>query len=82
MKFKRGYEVSRERIRTSPRFAMSCFNCNHYFQGEGDIEEVCQNNEVLEFDMVVEGNNIFCAYWQQCKSKNEPVKKTGRAVLD
>ena len=84
-KFSRGYSESRERVKKSVAFSRSCFNCDSYYQGVGDKEEVCQNSSVLEFDMTVDGNNIYCVYWKQCakKDENSLFKNTlGRSRLD
>lgn len=84
--FTRGYQESRERLANNSYYTRSCFNCAYYFQASGDKEEVCQNTEVLEYDMVVEGNNIYCLKWlpsSSNKTKQKSLfKKNGRSRLD
>ena len=78
-RYSRGYDTARERARQHAKVICSCFNCDYYYQGKYDTSEVCQNPEVLEYDMVVEENRIYCIQWQptQKKRKTEQVKKTG-----
>ena len=84
--FTRGYSESRERLAKNPYYSRSCFNCAYYYQASGDKEEVCQNPDVLEFDMVVEANNIYCLKWKPNSSnkteQQSMFKKRGRALLD
>lgn len=82
--FSRGYEESRERLSKNSYYSRSCFNCEFYYQGSGDKEETCQNDEVLQYDMIVDGNNIYCLRWVQNSSKKNTVfkKKRGRELLD
>lgn len=71
MKFNRGYKECRERVMKSAKFTRSCFNCDYFYKGVGDTEEVCQNSNVTQFDLVMEENNVYCCYWKQCSRKNE-----------
>ena len=82
--FTRGYKESRERLSKNPYYSRSCFNCAFYYQASGDKEEVCQNNGVLEYDMIVDGNNVYCLKWEQCSKSNKETlfKKNGRSRLD
>lgn len=84
--FSRGYQVSREKLAKNPYFSRSCFNCAYYYQASGDKEEVCQNQEVLQFDMVVTDNNVYCVKWQPSSNsktvQQQLFKKSGRARLD
>ncbi len=64
MKFQRGYEPVREKLNKAPRFSMSCGNCSSYYQAEGDTEECCQDPSVLEYDMVIEENRVYCIKWK------------------
>lgn len=86
LKFTRGYNESRQRMESNSRFTRSCFNCAYYYQMHGDKSEVCQNNSVLEYDMIVEGNNIYCLKWEQATpsvtNKQALFKKHGRDRLD
>jgi len=82
--FTRGYDECRERLSRNSRYSRSCFNCAYYYQDFGDKEEVCQNTDVLQYDMVVEGNNLYCLKWQPSsnKTKEQRMFKTGRSRLD
>ena len=64
--FSKGYSDCRKRINKGSRFNMSCFNCHYYYQASGDKEEVCQNPSVLEFDMIVTDNSVYCNKWELC----------------
>lgn len=63
-KFKIGYEPVLKKIEKSPRPYLSCFNCKYYYALRQDYDEECQNNQVLEYDMVYEGNNVYCTLWK------------------
>ena len=86
--FKRGYKECREKLSSNPSFSRSCFNCVYYYQAVGDKEEVCQNSEVLEYDMVVDANlnSVYCLKWTPSsvsrKKKEELFRRSGRALLD
>ena len=83
--FSRGYKECRERLSNNSYYSRSCFNCAYYYQASGDKEETCQNSEVLEYDMIVDGNNVYCLRWQQCSVSDENTlfrKKRGRELLD
>lgn len=82
--FSRGYKECRERLSNNSYYSKSCFNCEFYYQSSGDKEEVCQNDDVLEYDMIVEGNNVYCLKWQQCSKNSGAIfkKKRGRELLD
>lgn len=64
MKVQRGYKDVREKLNKSPKFSMSCTNCKYYYQAVGDLEECCQNTEVLEYDMTFEENRVYCLRWK------------------
>lgn len=85
-KFTHGYNESRGRMEKNSYYSRSCFNCAYYFQAHGDREEVCQNNEVIEYDMIVDGNNIYCLKWKPASSvvtdQQALFKKSGRSRLD
>lgn len=84
--FTRGYKESRERLAKNPYYTRSCFNCANYYQASGDKEEMCQDPSVLQFDMVVTENNVYCVKWRPSSSaKTEQqslFKKSGRSRLD
>jgi hypothetical protein len=66
---KRGYKVIRDKIEKNAKYNRSCLNCNCYSKEEGDFEEVCQNTEVLSFDICVEGERTWCCYWRSVKGE-------------
>ena len=79
MQFTRGFSDSRKRVSQSKKFLRSCTNCEYYYKAMGDKEERCQNPNVLTYDLIVEGNNVSCGYWKQCKRRDsELFKSTGR----
>ena len=61
--FSRGYKECRDRIDSNSYYTRSCFNCEYFYKEYGDIEEVCQNEKVLEYDMIVTENNVCCLKW-------------------
>ena len=84
-KFTRGYQESRERLEKNAYYSRSCFNCFDYYQASGDKEEMCQNPNVLQYDMVVTDNNIYCLQWRpssSSKADKSLFKKNGRSQLD
>lgn len=82
--FTRGYQESRERLNKNPYYTRSCYNCQYYYQASGDKEELCQNEDVIQYDMVVEPNNIYCLKWKPLHSATEQqaLFKRGRSQLD
>lgn len=80
----RGYDESRERMEKNSYYSRSCFNCAYYYQDFGDKEEVCQNSDVLEYDMIVDGNTVYCLKWKSASAKTQEQKlfKRGRDRLD
>ena len=83
LKFSRGYQVCKDRIDRNPKFNRSCLNCDSYYQAVGDKQECCQDTSVLEYDMITENNNIYCAHWKPCKKSTTLFKKkSGRSLLD
>lgn len=82
--FTHGYNECRERVSKTVKYSRSCFNCASYYKDFGDDEEVCQNPEVTKFDIVVDGNNIYCTYWKPSSSPEtqHSMFKRGRGRLD
>lgn len=70
MKFSRGYGAVRERVSKGSVYTMSCYNCEYFYQDFGDKEEVCQNPNVLQYDMVVTPTNIYCNRWKISSRKS------------
>lgn len=60
----RGYKEVQDRLMKAPKFSMCCGNCNSYYKKDTDTEECCQDSNVLEFDMVIEENRIYCLRWK------------------
>ena len=81
--FTRGYQESRSKLAKNSQYSRSCFNCQHYFQASGDKAEMCQNPNVLEYDMVTTDTSVYCLKWEQnSTNKDSMFKKSGRARLD
>lgn len=76
--FNRGFAESRKKAKKGIKYIRSCFNCIYYYEAVGDGEEMCQNTNVSEYDLVVDGNNIYCTYWKPLDSKENKFNKTGR----
>lgn len=77
MKFNRGYKEVRERVSKGSKYTMSCYNCEYFYQDFGDKEEVCQNSNVLKYDMVITTTNIYCNHWKLNKRKGATTFKKG-----
>lgn len=75
MPFNRGYAELNNRLEKRSRFTMSCYNCDYFYQTKEDDEEVCQNPNVLQYDMVVSENNVYCNQWTNCKDKDDQLKR-------
>lgn len=81
--FTRGYKPVRDKLKKSPRYIQSCFNCKHYYQAIGDKEEMCQNPNVVEYDMVYEKGLIYCLRWKPSFGTSEgKLFKNRRSILD
>lgn len=82
MLFKRGYTELNERLEKRSKYTMSCYNCMYFYQTKEDVEEVCQNPNVLKYDMVVDENNIYCNQWSNCADtdKDRLVKSTDKVT--
>lgn len=77
MKFSRGYKDVRERVSKGSKYTMSCYNCEYFYQDFNDKEEVCQNPNVLKYDMVVTPTSIYCNRWKMNKRNNNTMFKRG-----
>lgn len=77
MKFSRGYKDVRERVSKCSKYTMSCYNCEYFYQDFNDEEEVCQNPNVLKYDMVVTTTNIYCNHWKMNKRVGSTTFKKG-----
>jgi hypothetical protein len=64
LEFTKGFKEVRDKVQKGSKYIRSCYNCAHFYQAVGDDHEVCQNNSVLEYDMVVTENNIYCGLWK------------------
>lgn len=73
----RGYSLAREKAVKSTKFLKSCYNCECYYQTEEDTEEVCQNPNVLPYDMVITPTNIYCSLWKLSSRPSKEPKVEG-----
>ena len=71
IEFSRGYDDVRKRVEKGSRYTMSCYNCDFFSQEMGDDTEMCQNSEVLQFDMIVT---------ETTKSENSLFKRGGKSL--
>ena len=78
MKFTKGYSAFREKGKFN-KYTMSCDNCDYFYQADGDEEELCQNSNVLAYDLVQTSHSVYCLYWKPVKPKhnNETAFKNG-----
>lgn len=80
MKFSRGYKPVREKVSKGSKYTMSCYNCEYYYQELGDKEEMCQNPNVLKYDMVITQTSIYCNRWKMCRRKSASTFKGGKEL--
>lgn len=64
MKLTKGFKPIREKVVKSARYMRACDNCKYFYQTPEDEEEVCQNSNVLEYDICVDGNRVYCTFWK------------------
>lgn len=79
--FSRGFGSVQSKLLKKNRFVMSCYNCAYFYQAVGDSEELCQNPDVLRYDMTITENNISCTKWEPClrsQSVKSLFKKGGK----
>lgn len=69
--FTKGFTPVKEKVEKSFRYSRSCDNCEFYLKEKEDEEEVCQNPNVLPYDVCVEENRTFCSFWKYVKTKRE-----------
>ena len=75
--FSRGFKEVNDRVSKGSKFTMSCYHCEYYYQDTGDSEEVCQNPDVLQYDMVVTTTTIYCNRWKPVQRKSPTKFKKG-----
>lgn len=84
--FTRGFEENRKKILNNPYYIRSCFNCIYYYRTSKDTDEMCQNSNVISYDMLITKNNICCLKWTPIKNEKNTSsifnKKSGRSILD
>ena len=79
--FGRGYAPVRQKVEKGSKYTMSCFNCEHYYQAPGDKTEVCQNPNVIKYDMVVTETSVYCTQWELSKRKNISATKSVKGLF-
>lgn len=79
--FNRGYREVRQRVEKGSKYTMSCYNCEHYYQAVGDKTEVCQNPEVLKYDMVVTETSIYCTKWKLAERASTTPTKSVKGLF-
>lgn len=62
---------------------MQCQNCKFFGKEKGDKEEVCQNTDVLQYDIIVNDNSVYCLKWQpyEFKYKDTLFKRGGKKIV-
>lgn len=71
LNFSRGYKDIKTKVEKSARYSRSCDNCTFYLKTEEDEEEVCQNPNVLPYDICVEESRTFCSFWKYVSKEEE-----------
>lgn len=62
--FVRGYGELSLKVKRHPKAYMSCYSCKYFYKTPSDSESVCQNPEVLPYDLNVTEGNISCNRWK------------------
>lgn len=62
--FSKGFDDLKERTKKTSRFIRCCDNCNFFYMTKDDEEEVCQNPDVLPYDVCLDEERTFCSYWR------------------
>ncbi len=81
--FERGYAKVRETVAKGSKYIRSCHNCRFFSKEKGDKEEVCQNSNVLKYDIIMTENTIYCLKWQPYEyvDKNSLFKRGGKKIV-
>lgn len=69
--FTRGYGEVKDRLIKNSKYLMSCYNCDYFYKTHNDNEELCQNSEVLPYDIIVSEKAIYCSLWKPALSKKD-----------
>lgn len=77
IEFGKGFDIIRAKARQRNQYLMSCFNCDYYYQAYGDSEELCQNPDVLEYDMINTSSSIYCLRWKAVEGRKDEKDKFG-----
>ena len=66
VKFSHGYDFFHDKYKNarSRSLLANCFSCDFFYQAEEDLCELCQNPNVLKYDMCVAEGRVFCSYWK------------------
>ena len=65
----RGYDNVKEKVKKSFRYTRSCENCNFFYMSKEDEEELCQNPNVLPYDICVDEGRTYCSFWKYVADK-------------
>lgn len=68
--FSKGFKPVLKKAQNN-KYIKSCDSCTFFYEALGDKEELCQNPNVLEYDIQVDGNRVYCGWWEP----DEPEKK-------
>ena len=74
--FKRGFKPIFRKLMKRSKYVMGCESCRYFYKGKGDDEELCQNENVTEWDMVNNERTIYCTYWTPCGGEEDSQRKT------
>ena len=67
--FGRGYSEVKEKAKNKSRYVMSCNNCDYLYDDKNG-EEVCNNPDVLSFDIIVDDDGrVYCHHWKTVSKK-------------
>ena len=71
----RGFKAVEDSLKKKSRYVKSCNNCHFYYAQKFEKEEYCQNDQVTQYDIVIEGSTCFCCYWKPPYKENKKEPK-------
>lgn len=63
----RGFVHVRDYLEWNKKYLARCENCRYYRKGK------CHNSNVTDYDINIDGDRIWCIFWEVYKSKTKEV---------
>ena len=75
MNFGKGFDAFREKSKYNKY-------CDYFYQAMGDSEDLCQNPNVLEYDLVHSERATYCLHWKPVTPKAGSQKTTFKSGVN